>query len=308
MSVMKVVPPIEITAASGKIISSNVPETDNPLWLVGTAYALGAKVIFNHNNYEALVANTGRNPETDKVTPVAWLNLGPTNRWKMFNKRQGTTWMIGSFTTNPESIDLTIRPAARINSFGLVGVMASTVRVVMTVPGTATPVYDKTFSMSSKAGGSWYQYYFGEFVTKDNVAQFDLPAFNNADIRFLISAPGGTAQVGMLVLGMAKTIGVAVYGTGLGSESYSHVKQDDFGNINVVPGGERRYVDFSVVMTGDQVSSALRTLNLLKDTAALYIGSEDLDYTIIVGRFDRLAMGLPTYDRAEYTLEVRSLM
>jgi len=303
---MRVVPPVEITV--DKIVASNVPEKDNPPWDVRTAYVIGARVMLNHINYEALVAHTGRNPETDAVTPAAWLNLGPTNRWKMFNKRQGNTWMIGSFTTNPESIDLTIRPGVRINSFGLVGVRGASVRVVMTVPGSTTPVYDKTFNISSKAGGTWYRYYFGQFVTRDNVAQFDLPPFNNADIRFIISAPGSVAQVGMLVIGMTKTIGVAVYGTSLGSESYSHIKEDAFGNVNIVPGGERRYVDFNVVMTGDQVSSSLRTLNLLKDTAALYVGSEDLDYTIIVGRFDRLAMGLPTYNRSEYTLEVRSLM
>jgi hypothetical protein len=307
MSEMKVVPPIEITAA--KIIAYNVPETDYDEWVAGT-YPIGTRKIIaaQHTIYEVLATTTTDSPLEGlaKATPT-WMIVSPTNRWKMFNKRRGNTWMIGTTTTNPESIDITLRPAARINSFGLVGVRGSTVRVVMTVPGTGT-VYDKTFNMSSKAGGSWYQYYFGQFVTKDNVAQFDLPAFNNADIRFLVSAPGGTAQVGMLIIGMAKTIGVAVYGTSLGDESYSGISEDAFGNVTITPRGSRQYVDYSVVMTSDQVTSARRTLGPLSDTAALYIGSEALDYTIIVGRFERLAIGLPTYDRAEYSLEVRSLM
>jgi hypothetical protein len=301
---MKVVPPIEITPA--KVIASNVPETDYPLWAAATTYPVGTRVMLNHRNYESLVAHSSRNPETDSVIPPAWLDLGPTNRWKMFNKRAGNTWLIGTATSNPDSIDLTIRPGARVNSIGLVGVKASTVHITMLVGGAV--VYDETFTMSNKAGGSWYRYYFGQFVIKDNVAQFDLPAFSNADIRVVANAPGSTAEIGMLIMGMSKDIGVAVYGSGLGTESYSSIKEDDFGNVSIVPRGRRRYVDFNIVMRGSQVSSALRALEPLSDTAALYIGSEDVDSTIIVGRFERLALVLSTYDRAEYSLEIRSLM
>lgn len=303
MSVMKVVPPVEI--APSAMISNNVPETDNALWLIGTAYKVGDKVMLNHRNYEALVAHTGRNPETDTEFPPAWLDLGPTNRWKMFNKRAGNTWTPGTFTSNPESIDLTVRPGKRINSIGLIGVRAASVQIQMIVGGSV--VYDQTFSMSLKAGGSWYRYYFGEFKSKDNVARFDLPPFNNADIRVIALAPGSTARIGMMVIGMAKTIGTAVYGTSIGIESYSSVKEDDFGNVTIVPRGKRRTIDFDIVLSADQVSSTLRTLEPLSDTVALYVGSDGLDYTIIAGRFERLAMGLPMYGRANYSLETRSL-
>lgn len=303
MSVMKVVPPVEI--APSAMISNNVPETDNALWLIGTAYKVGNKVMLNHRNYEALVAHTGRNPETDTASPPAWLDLGPTNRWKMFNKRAGNTWTPGTFTSNPESIDLTVRPGKRINSIGLIGVRAASVQIQMIVGGSV--VYDQTFSMSLKAGGSWYRYYFGEFKSKDNVARFDLPPFNNADIRVIALAPGSTARIGMMVIGMSKTIGTAVYGTSIGIESYSSVKEDDFGNVTIVPRGKRRTIDFDIVLSADQVSSTLRTLEPLSDTVALYVGSDGLDYTIIAGRFERLAMGLPMYGRANYSLETRSL-
>lgn len=303
MSDMKVVPPVEIAPAA--MISNNVPETDNPLWLIGTAYTVGQKVMLNHRNYEALIANTGKNPETDTSSPPVWLDLGPTNRWKMFNKRAGNTWTIGTYTANPESIDLTVRPGKRINSIGLVGVRAASVQIQMIVGGSV--VYDQTFSMTLKAGGSWYQYYFGPFKTKDNVARFDLPPLNNADIRVLALAPGGTARIGMMVVGVSKTIGTAVYGTTIGIESYSSVKEDDFGQTTIIPRGKRRTIDFDIVLAMDQVSSTLRTLEPLSDTVALYVGSEGLEFTVIAGRFERLAMGLPTHGRAAYSLETRSL-
>lgn len=303
---MKVVPPIEITDA--KLIENNVPASDFDAYSATKTYKVGESVTIKNNNWESLIDNNvAKNPETDKSNPPAWLNKGPTNRWRMFNKRVGNTWTLGTFTENPEVIDVKIRPGGRINSFGLVGVRASSVRVVMTVPGTTEPVYDKTFVMSSKAGGSWYQYYFGEFVTKDNVAQFDLPPFNNSDIRFVVSAPGGTARAGMLVLGMSKDIGWARFGSGVNVESYSSIKEDDFGGVTITPRGKRRVVDYDIGMYANKVSSALRVLEPLSDTAALYIGAVSADWSITIGRFDRLALINPNVALAEYSLEVRSL-
>lgn len=306
MSQMKVVPGTEITPA--KMIINALPDMDYPAWSSATAYAIGAFVTIDRINYQALVAHTNRNPVTDTVSPAAWQNLGWVNKYRMFNKNIGNTWKIGTFTSSPESIDLTIRPGKRINAIGLVGVYASSVQIIMTVPGVTDPVYDKTFSMSSKAGGSWYQYYFGQFVTKDNLAEFDLPPFSNSDIRVIVSAPGGTARVGMMVVGWAKTIGTAVYGTSLGRKKYSTIKEEFDGSMTITPRGRRKSIDFQVVLQADQISSVQRTLDDVDDMPSLYVGSSYLDYTAIVGIFDDFDTGLPTYNRGEYTLKVRSLM
>lgn len=306
MSEMRVVPGIEITPA--KMIINALPDMDYPAYVSTKAYAVGEYVTIDRINYQALVANTNRHPVTDAVSPPAWQNLGWVNKYRMFNKNIGNTWKIGTYTSAPNVIDLTIRPGQRINAIGLVGVYASSVQIIMTVPGVTGPVYDKTFAMSLKAGGSWYQYYFGQFVTKDNLAEFDLPPFNNADIRVIVSAPGGTARVGMIVLGWAKTIGTAVYGTSLGRKKYSTVREEFDGSMTITGRGKRRSIDFQVVIDGDQISSAQRALDTLDDAPALYVGASELDYTIIVGIFDDFDIGLPTYNRGEYTLKVRSLM
>jgi len=305
MSEMTVVPGIEITPAI--MIANTLPDMDYPAYSSTASYAIGNRVTIDRINYEAVVANTNRHPVTDTTTPAAWLNLGWVNKYRMFNKNIGNTWKIGTFTSNPESIDLTIRPGKRVNAIGLVGVRASSVRIVVTVPGTVDPVYDRTFAMSTKSGGSWYQYYFGPFTTRDNLAQFDLPPFNNSDIQVIVSSPGGTAQVAMMVVGWAKTIGTAVYGTSLGRKKYSTIKEEFDGSVTITGRGRRRSIDFQVVIRGDQISSAQRVLDELDDTPALFVGSSDLDYTVIVGIFDDFDTGLPTYNRGEYTLKVRSL-
>ncbi len=93
-----------------------------------------------------MVANTNRHPVTDGGKPISMGESGWVNKYRMFNKNIGNTCRFGTFTSNPESIDLTIRPGQRVNAIGLVGVRASSIRVVMTVPGVTGPVYDKTFS------------------------------------------------------------------------------------------------------------------------------------------------------------------
>jgi hypothetical protein len=306
MSEMKVVAGVEITPA--KMIVNSLPDMDYPAYDATHAYAIGDYVTIDRINYQSLVANTNRHPVTDTVSPAAWQNMGWVNKYRMFNKNVGNTWKIGTFTSADNVIDLTIRPEQRVNALGLVGVYASTVRIVMTVPGVTAPVYDKTFSMSLKAGGSWYQYYFGPFVTKDNLAEFDLPPYNNADIRIIVSAPGGTARVGMMVVGWSKSIGTAIYGTSLGRKKYSTTKEEFDGSMTITSRGKRKSIDFQVVIDSDQISSAQRTLDAVDDTPALFVGASELDYTVIIGIFDDFDTGLPTYARGEYTLKVRSLM
>ena len=55
MSVMKVVPPVDITPA--KMISNNVPDTDYPAWVAGT-YVQGDRRIVGINAYEVLAEST----------------------------------------------------------------------------------------------------------------------------------------------------------------------------------------------------------------------------------------------------------
>lgn len=305
MSKMMVTPGIEITPA--KIVATNMSDMDNPAYDSTKAYKIGDSVTIDLINYQALVANTNRHPVTDTVTPAAWQNLGWVNSYRMFKKNIGNTWKIGTFTSNPESITRTIRPGGRVNSIGLVGVYAASVRIVMTVPGVADPVYDNTFAMSLKAGGSWYQYYFGQFTTRDNLTLFDLPPFNNADIQVTVSAPGGTARVGSMVIGWGKAIGTAVYGTSLGRKKYSTIKEEFDGSITITKRGNRRSINFQVELKGDEISSTQRILDEVDDIPALYVGSSDLEYTAIVGIYDDFDTGLPTYNRGQYTLKVRSL-
>ncbi|WP_062390965.1 carbohydrate-binding protein [Pseudomonas abietaniphila] len=303
MSRMTIVPPTEITPA---MLTSNVPANDYDAWASGTTYAVGAYVTYNNRNYQALGASTGKNPETDASQPPVWQDLGPTNRWKMFKKQIGNDWIVGTSTSYPTVVDVTVALTKRVNAIGLVGVRASSVQIIMKSGGVE--VYNNTFQMASKSGGSWYQYYFGPFTTLDNLAVLDLPPIAGATIQVIANAPGGTAQIGMMVVGWANDIGAAVYGdTSFGLENYSNVKIGDFGQITIVPRGKRDFVNYDVVVDEDRLSTIKRTLSGISESAVLYVGSASLDVTVIIGRYERFAPNLRAPNDAQFTLEVRSL-
>ena len=299
---MRVVRPASVTPTT--LLSSNVALNDAPVWASGT-YSTGQTVLHNLHVYESVADGNTLEPGAETATPFKWIDLGACNRWQMFDKRAGQKWLLGKFTENPESIDLTIRPGQVVNAIGLVGVSGTTVRVVMSAPGEGT-VYDKTVQMADTGVTNWYDYWFSPFERRDNVAMFDLPAYGNADVQVIVSAPGGTARVGTLVLGSALEIGMAVYGTGLGLVSYTRTDEDDFGNVTLTPRGSRRTVDFDLRIPTDQIGTAMRTLERLRDVPSLYVGDAGMDTTIIVGRFERLATVISNPALCDMTLEVRS--
>lgn len=75
---------------------SNVPESTNPEWSAGTSYALDALVkrsaseppsLVTHDYKSLVAANLGNDPT---ATTGKWLDLGPSQRWAMFDDKGGT--------------------------------------------------------------------------------------------------------------------------------------------------------------------------------------------------------------------------
>jgi len=266
----------------GRIVT-NVPEDDAPVWEAGT-YAVGALVMKDRHVWYSAKADNAAVPGEETTLPLAWIDEGPINAWRMFDKRRGQTWQIGTFTENPESIDVVFQSAEVINAVGLVGVDAASVRVVMTVPGDGV-VYDKTTEMTDYGVDSWYDYFFAPLERRDSAALLDLPPYGNAQIRVIASAPGGVARIGSLVFGYQETLGISVFGTSAGFESYSVQKLDAWGNLTITPGGAPE----------------------LRDIPTLYVGAAGVEITVVIGISGNFRVVLSNPALSKSAIEVRSL-
>lgn len=286
---------------------SNIEDNDYPIWSSATSYTVGQKVSLDGINYEALVANSNI-PPTTITSPPTWLNLGWGERWKMFRKRIGNRWQLGTQSTRADNIQTSFMVEGRVDTVGIIGVQGWKV-IVTVLDSSNNLVYSsESLMLTHSNGGSWWSYFFGEPVQIQNFAAINIPPVSNPRINIVIDAPGGVASAGLVVVGNSKKIGNASWGSSTGFDSYSLTKEDEYGNISITPRGSRSWFSYDVVVMNNNVNNTLQILNRLKDTPSLYIGSPRVSSSIIAGRFDRLNLLLSNSTLSEYTLEVRSIV
>lgn len=94
----------------------------------GATYAVGDKATDTtaHRLYESLIDDNTGNPLSDAG---AWLDLGPSNRFAMFDQSNGTA------TSSGYGIDATVQANGRTDGLALLNVDAEMVRVTGTVSG-----------------------------------------------------------------------------------------------------------------------------------------------------------------------------
>ncbi|WP_417660006.1 carbohydrate-binding protein [Pseudidiomarina sp.] len=293
---MRIIKPVEITPAI--LTTSNVPETDYAAWSAATAYAVGDKAMYNHRNYEALVAHTGANPETDTSDPPKWLDLGATNRWRMFDDK------VGSLTEQAGSIAVELQPGAVINSVALFNLLGRSATVTLTDPSEGV-VYQRTVSLVDAGVSDWYEWFFSPIGRQTDFVLLDLPAYGTATLSVTIDNASDTAAVGHLVMGRQAELGVAVYGSGVGITDYSRKETDTFGNSVVVERSFSKRAEFDVVVETPQIGRVQRLLASLRAQPVVWIGAEGYESTFLFGYYRdfQISISGPSVSDASITVE-----
>lgn len=291
-----------MTITHAAVVNSNVPENDHPEWSAVTNYAKGFKVISaaTHKRYESLVdGNLNKNPAT--AEPGQWLELGATNRWKLFDVS------VGSQTVNAGSIDMTLQGVGRVNSLALLNISAASVRVVMTDP-TDGVVYDRTFSLIAKSGvRNLYAYYFEPNRRKRDFVLFGLPPYYGATVRVILMAPTGQVSCGVFVLGQSKQIGGTRWGLGLGITDYSKKEKNQFGEYIVVERAWAKRARFPLRLSTGDVDDTMETLAQYRAKPIVYVGAEQLGSSVIYGFYKDLDIVVPYPTFSDCSLEIEGL-
>lgn len=295
---MIIVAPVPVTEAT--LFSSNVTETEHPLWSAGS-YTVGQLVIFGHRIYEAL-STTSAQPDVGAVAvPPTWLDLGPTNLYRMFDEGYATQ------TSNPGTVEARIRPGVVINAVALLNCMgnSATVEVIDPVDGV---VYSETKPLQDNTlVGDWYAYFYEPIASKADIAFLNLPNYGSADINILVDAGAGTAAIGSVVQGRQRIIGVANYGTSVGITDYSRKERDDFGNFVIVPRGFAKRAEYDVTVESAQIGMVQRALSNLLTTAAVYIADTEREETIVYGFFKDFNIVIATPSISSCSIQVEGL-
>lgn len=265
------------------LVESNVPEDDAPEWSSGSDYDVGDLVIVTgqyHRVYEAIVASTSGDPKFPPENPTIWLDLGATNRWRVFDMTVGADLQ----ASNEGSIQYLMSLDQPVNSVCLFNCEGVSATVRMIYDGEV--IYEETISLISDiSAATWWNYFFERRRFIKTVALTDLPLAIPSTIEVIIEGAEETdiVKLGKLVIGDAADLGFTEYGATAGITDYSTKEPDAFGNYYIL---ERRFVDradIKVVVDPGQESFVKDTLASVRATPAVFIGNMDYEPLIIYG-------------------------
>lgn len=274
---MKLLVPYSVTDAN--FVSSTIAENDYPALVINQAYTVGTRVIYQHRIYEALTSTiTNWAPAS---APTEWLDIGPTNRWAMFDEAVGTSSSATTTFTTVFSV------TGAINDIVLLNVVATSVQV--TVPGAT-----RTVPITQTAGG----------IT---VSILNLAGTGAGNVTIVITGTG-TVSVGSVCAGNYLTIGDTDWGTTVGLTDLGTKSFDAYGNPMVNANGYQRTLQarFSYPMTQFDTTEAI--LTAVRSTPVLWSGIDTLSSMLVFGFYKDWSLTVDNYARYSGTVQVESLM
>ena len=298
---MKIIRPLAITDSI--LLSSNVPETDYAAWNSGTTYAIGNRVIVvaTHQVYESVINGNLNQPVTDTTK---WLNIGYTNRWKMFDKK------VGTLTENTNTIVTSTKANSVVDSLAFFRVSAQSIRILVTddIEGV---VYDTTKSLISDSGvNDWYPFFFEPIVRMEDVSFFDLPPYSNSTIQITSDDTGATASCGACVMGQQRYVGQTEMGSSIGLIDYSRKDVDQFGNIIIVERPFSKRGNFQLYMDRSTVSEIQKLFALYRATPVVWWGDDEsgdssIEAMLMYGYYKdfEITVAYPTMATCSLTIE-----
>lgn len=297
---MQVIKPVAITDAM--LASSNISEPDagESAYVAGTTYAAGAYVVrtTTHRKYRSLVAgNVGNTPES---SPTYWEDVGPTNKWAMFDGYVSTV----STRTSPITVSLT---PGLINAVAVLGMVGNTLTVTLN-DGVST-VYSKTVNLVDGTPlTDWYSYFFSTIDQVADVVLRDVPTIGSATLTVSLSKTSGSAQIGVVAVGQSRDLGALLYGVKVGIIDYSKKATDlATGQITLDKRAWSKRLEAKTQVSTGALDALVKLLTDLRATPVVWVGTEDDKYEALrVFGFYRdfsVDLSLPTVSYCSLTIE-----
>lgn len=239
-----------VTVNDAALAASSVDEADAPEWSPTASYPRGSRVIkaATHRIYEAVAAvAAGDDPAAASGN---WLNVGPTNRWAMFDQA------LGSETTANGS--LVVQVEAAVSAVALLDVVGSTVRV-------QAAGYDRTLPAGPGA-----------------VTFLDLPPV--ASVEVTISGQGAVS-LGTLLIGQLVGLGLTEASPSAAITDYSRKEVDDFGGVEVVQRAWAKRMTANALIRTEMLDQVANRIAMVRALPALWIGQAGMDSLTVYGFF-----------------------
>lgn len=298
---MNIIEPVAITPAM--LVDSNVPEDEYPAWAAGTTYANAASVIRSHKIYESVQGgNIGHDPTEDTANEW-WVEISATNRWRAFD------FGLVNPVTNADSIRYELILGRTTDAIAVFGMNAATLRVTITDPIDGI-IHDVTHDLIETVSvhDAW-SYCFGEISSSPDLILRNLPMWSGATIAIEVSAPGGTASVGEILIGQDHPIGRTLVDTRIGLQDFSSKERTQYGDWLVIERGSSRTADYRFIFPTEDARRIQSIMMRIRAKVAVFYAGVGTDRfaTSVPGFYRDFAVPLST-NFSFGTIEVESLL
>lgn len=305
---MKVVVPVKRDQLSD-LAFSGMADSPYPTWAAGTAYAAEDRVKVGENEYEAVVANTGKNPES---SPDEWVYLGKINPLKAFDGRIYDQVIGANLVDNivyQFTAPISISAIAFLNLTGSRKVLVETF-----VDDTMSTLikHEERVLVDDAQILSWSDYFFEPPVVRSEVVIDGLEAYSGTYVRItVVNSEVVVPAVGQIVVGQARRLGVTCEGTQVSLQDYSRKERDEWGNPVIVERPFAQRVDYVVAAPTQEVRTIQRVLASIRAEPAVYYDG-DLEFdrygTTVYGYYKDFGVNLQVGDTSHMSLEVEGLV
>jgi hypothetical protein len=186
---------------------------------------------------------------------------------------------------------------------GLGNIVDATPTTARTVGNIAQTTYSWWQNKQKTATGAASVYLLGDMRTLFNNASngqdsdvpnlivTDLPNVADPTIQIIIDNETGSTEVGTVVVGQTRDLGLTVYGARTGIQDYSRKVTDEFGNFTIVERAFAKRGNFDVVVANAKIDALADLLASYRATPVVWIGTDDYSSTWIYGFYKDFGLG-----------------
>lgn len=236
------------------ITSSNVADSLYSDYNSSTAYSVGARVYLptNYGEYEALTANTGKNPSSN---PTDWKFLGTTNKFRMFDQ------FLNTQTVRNGTIEVSIAAYAA-EALYLGNIDATTITVEVINIDTLDVIETKTYT-TYRDVMDWQDYYYGDWLDDkvESITYERTTLSQNIAFHIIIDNGASDAKCGIFACGRVKVLGNTRWGVSVGAIDYSAVAIDSASGATYLSRGNyAKTLDIDIFTPTGSANAAYKVL------------------------------------------------
>lgn len=274
---MLVLQPTAVT--DSMVLSSSAVEDATAAYVASTVYPAGQRVhrTQTHRVYECLLdGTTGYTPED---SPTRWHDVGPTNRYALFDSVLQT--VTAGEVDQPLVVELQPGPVEGVMLAGLSGAAWVQVDQLDAVGGDT--VYSQVQRLDSVAITDHRTWSTAPFKYRSMAFFSDLQPYLAGVVRVTVQPISGqAASVGVLAVGAVADVGSAQKGISFGGITYSRIDTDAYGTTTITRRANTRDLNFELLLPLSQLDTAAQVLEDAKTTPSGFVPSTAAKYDALL--------------------------